>query len=164
MIYLGNKVELVVDALYDEDVPLEGLQCYLRGKHLRNVTGRNGSTHSLRDCRPRSLWDFPGHRTVREDWFREILLYDTGLYDLFVDTHLASDADDSRPKGQLVKYVAGEFRILAGTRFVVGESGMAWTPNPTQSVSDVVVAWALTRSVQARKRVRGANRRHRQAS
>ena len=158
MIYLGKKVELIVDVVADGDVPLEGLQLFLRSAHCRSVRGPDGRMHSLRDLEPKSIWDFRGHRTICESWFREFLLYDSGAYDLFIETELAEDACGSRPKGDLVRYMAGEYRILAGTRLVIGESGVAWSPNPVLSVSEVVVPWATTTSVQARKRVRGAAR------
>lgn len=158
MIYLGKKVELIVDVVADGDVPLEGLQLFLRSRHLRNVKGPDGQTHSLRDLKPKSIWDFRGHRTICESWFRELLLYDSGAYDLFIETELAEDACGSRPKGETVQYMAGEYRILAGTRVVVGEPGVTWRPSPVISCSEVVVPWAMTTSVQARRRVRGAAR------
>ncbi|MBZ0137018.1 MAG: hypothetical protein K8I27_11665 [Planctomycetes bacterium] len=162
MIYAGGSVELIVDVLPSRDVGLKELYEYHNSSRHRIVRDhRDGGVHPLGDLKPKSLWDFPGHRTIPEVWFREILLYDTRHYDLFVRADIVEFVDSEEVFGNTVTYLAGEYRILAGTRLVVGEPGLVWSFDPNVTLNKVSVAWAMVKSIRAERRIRGRARERR---
>ena len=145
---------MITDVLPDGALPAEGLLLFHRSRRLRLVARGIGFDYpiisTLRDVVPRSLWSFPGHPAINDSWFRHILLFDTGEYDLIIFADLAEDAQSGRHPRD--KYEAGEFIVEAGTRLVVGEAGIVWSSDQSLPVSETIIEWAFVGAINATSR------------
>lgn len=151
MFYKGKSVEVIVDVLPSGKLPAESLAVYRRSSHLRLIQSqRRGEPHrSLRNVDPKDLWDFPGHESIRSDWFKHLLMFDSGGHELVIDAVLVEDAKIGREPE--VKYESGEFVIRPGTRLVVGEEAMVWTPDPSTEMHEAIAEWRSVVDLKSRK-------------
>lgn len=150
MYYKGNSVELIVDELPGEVMSVERLAIYRRSRHLQIIKSSDDFTphHSLRDVDPRPLWNFPGHPLINDDWFKAILLFDSGGYKLVVDAVIVDDAEIKRDP--VVRYETGEFIIQPGARMVVGEAGLTWCPELDNELHEKMTDWGSVHSILSR--------------
>ena len=149
--YKGSHVEVLVDILPGRLLSAESLLVYRRSSSLQLIKSatREDPYHSLKNVDPKPLWNFPGHPTIRDDWFKQFLLFDSGEYDLIVTADLAEDSQSDRdPTGQ---YQAGEFIVPAGLRLVICETAFVWSINPNETISETIVEWENIVDLKSRK-------------
>lgn len=110
---------------------------------------REDPYHTLKHVDTKPLWDFPGHDLIRNDWFRHLLLYDSGSRELVVDVIVAEDCDVCR-KPEALKYVSGRLVVAPGRRVVVGEEAVIWKPSLESVTREVIVEWKSVVDVESR--------------
>jgi hypothetical protein len=149
--YKGRNTEVIVDVLVEGKLPAESLLIYKRSAHLQMIqtVKRDEPYRSLKHVDPKSLWDFPGHESIRQDWFKHILMRDGGMCDMIVTAVLAEDAQTGR--SPFIQYVSGDLIVPAGVHLVVGESGMLWSINPNIITSETLVEWSNVVDLKLRK-------------
>ncbi len=151
MIHKGNYIEVLADVLPDKALSLEGLMYYHRSHSLKMVV--SGKRHepymSLKDVEPKPLWKFPGHPSINRDWFNQLLLFDTGQYELKVEADLVRRADDKKKGDDFVRYLSGIFIVRPRTELIVGEAGIVWSEDTTVVVDQTLLGWPFVRSFRA---------------
>lgn len=153
MIHRGKNVEVITDVLPDEQLSLAGLRYYHRSGEFRAVKSskRENPYMCLKDVEAKPLWKFLGHECIPDRWFSEILLYDTGQYDLVIKADLARFVDDDLDRDDFPQYVSGEFLIKPGKRLVVGEPGLVWADDPDKTFSQTLIPWEFVTSLKVKR-------------
>jgi hypothetical protein len=152
VIHKGNNVEVITDVLPDEPLSVEGLIYYYRSRHLQIIRSKEHATPymTLKNVDPKPLWKFPGHETIKDDWFTHILLFDSGEYELHIDAMIVKTSKCERDP--VVRYESGEFVLKPGTRLVIGESGMVWRPyENTLTPNEAVLSWRDVSSLMSKE-------------
>jgi hypothetical protein len=139
--YKGTHTEVLVDVLLEGKLPAESLQFYKRSAHLQMIYPRKREDpyKSLKHVDPKPLWDFPGHRDIKPEFFKLLLLRDAGEHELIVTATIAEDMQTGRDPFD--QYVSGDLVVPAGAHLVSCETGMLWATTPNITTSETLALW-----------------------